>query len=240
MTIDNKWKSNNEMPIIQHLEELRQRIILSLLVFIIITSICFWEIKSIIYLLQQPAIGIKFLQLAPGEYLFSSIKVACYSGFLLSMPFTIFQTISFILPGLTYKEKSYFIPITICSIILFFLGLFFSYKILVPAAINFFINYGSDIIEPIWSLEEYFNFILLLLFSTGVSFQIPIIQILLGLSNIISSNTMIMYWQYIIFGATILGAIITPSTDPITQIFTSLAIILLYFCGCFILKLLKK
>jgi len=239
MTSNKKWNST-EMPIIEHLEELRMRFILSIIVFIVMIMISFLDIKQIIIILQKPAIGIKFLQLAPGEYLFSSIKVACYSGFLLSTPFTIYQILCFIIPGLTYKEKKYVLPIVISSIILFFSGILFSYKILVPAAINFFIRYGSDVIEPIWSLEEYFNFIILLLFSTGLSFQIPIIQILLGLFKIVSSQQMIIYWKYIIFTSTILGAIITPSTDPITQIFTSFAIIVLYFSGCIILKLLNK
>ena len=239
MTTQNEMNSN-DMPILQHLEELRKRAILSLLVFVIITCICFLKIKKIIYLLQKPAIGIKFLQLAPGEYLFSSIKIAIYTGFLLSIPFTIYQIMRFIMPGLTSKETQYIVPIILSSIILFSTGIFFSYQVLAPAAIHFFIQYGADMIEPIWSLEEYFNFILLLIFSTGISFQIPIIQILLGISKIISSDQMLIYWKYIIFIATILGAIITPSTDPITQIFTSTAIILLYFSGCFILKLLNK
>jgi sec-independent protein translocase protein TatC len=239
MNIKNQLDSN-KMPILEHLEELRQRAFFSLIVFIAITFICFIKIKKIIYLLQQPAIGIKFLQLAPGEYLFSSIKVAIYTGCLLSIPFTIYQIMRFIIPGLTSKEIKYLIPIIISSIILFGSGIFFSYTILAPAAIKFFIQYGADAIEPIWSLEEYFNFILLLILSTGLSFQIPIIQILLGIANIISSNQMLIYWKYIVFIATILGAIITPSTDPITQIFTSTAIILLYFFGCMILKLLDK
>lgn len=232
--------NTDKMPILQHLEELRKRIFFSLIVFILTTIICFIKIKNIIYILQKPAYGIKFLQLAPGEYLFSSIKVAIYTGFVLSIPFTIYQIIKFIIPGLTSKEIKYFIPIVTSSIILFGSGIFFSYTILAPAAIQFFIQYGADTIEPIWSLEEYFNFILLLIFSTGISFQIPILQILLGITNIVSSDQMLLYWKYVIFSGTILGAIITPSTDPITQIFTSTAIILLYFLGCIILKLLNK
>nr|YP_009296959.1 Sec-independent translocase component C [Ceramium japonicum]AOM66302.1 Sec-independent translocase component C [Ceramium japonicum] len=239
MNIKNQVNSE-KMPILQHLEELRKRALFSFIIFITITFICFIKIKQIIYILQEPAIGIKFLQLAPGEYLFSSIKVAIYTGSVLSIPFTIYQIMQFIIPGLTPREIKYIIPILISSIILFIFGIFFSYKILAPAAIQFFIQYGGDIIEPIWSLEEYFNFILLLIFSTGISFQIPIIQILLGIANIMSSTQMLTYWKYIIFIATILGAIITPSTDPITQIFTSTAIIMLYFLGCIILKFLNK
>nr|YP_009332699.1 sec-independent protein translocase-like protein [Membranoptera weeksiae]AHZ94713.1 sec-independent protein translocase-like protein [Membranoptera weeksiae] len=228
------------MSILEHLEELRKRFFIVLIIFCIITALCLINIKNISFILQEPALGIKFLQLAPGEYIFVSIKMSIYAGIVFSSPFAIYQIILFILPGLTNKEAKYLIPILITSICLFFLGIMFSYIILIPAALNFLINYGSDIVEPIWSFEEYFNFILLLSFSTGLAFQIPVIQLLLGFFNILSSNNMLQYWKYIIFISTIIGAVITPSTDPITQIFMSLAILALYFGGILILKTLKR
>nr|YP_009391251.1 Sec-independent protein translocase component TatC [Dipterocladia arabiensis]ARW59395.1 Sec-independent protein translocase component TatC [Dipterocladia arabiensis] len=237
------YVNNNQttyMSIIEHLEELRYRLFIVLIIFLTITITCIINIKNISFILEEPALGIKFLQLAPGEYMFVSIKIAIYLGFILSSPFAIYQIILFILPGLTNKEALYIIPTLITSIVLFFTGIIFSYKILIPAALNFLINYGSDIIEPIWSFEEYFNFILMLSFSTGIAFQIPIIQIFLGLFNIFSSNQMLIYWKYIVFISTIIGAILTPSTDPITQIFMSSAILMLYISGIVILKALKK
>nr|UAD84181.1 Sec-independent protein translocase component TatC [Gracilaria changii] len=238
--MNNKIKPDIEMSILEHLEELRQRIFIASCVFFMITSICFIYMKHIAYILQQPAIGVKFLQLAPGEYFFTSIKVALYTGFLLSSPFIIYQITLFILPGLTKKESKFIIPILFTSIILFFSGIIFAYKILAPAALQFLINYGNEIVEPIWSFEQYFNFILLLLFSTGIAFQIPIIQIILGILKIFSSTEMYAYWKYIILITTIIAAIITPSTDPITQIIMSLAILILYSSGIIILKILNK
>ena len=235
-TLDN----NAEMPLFDHLEELRQRILFALIFFLVITLICLIYIKNISLIVQQPANGIKFLQLAPGEYLFASIKIAIYTGLLISSPFTIYQLVIFILPGLTKKEISTIIPILFSSIALFFIGIFFSYKILAPAALQFLINYGADIVEPTWSFEQYFNFILLLFFSTGLAFQIPIIQIILGIFNIVSSKTMLTYWKYIIFITTILSAILTPSTDPLTQILMSLAIFSLYIAGIVFLKIINK
>nr|UAD88855.1 Sec-independent protein translocase component TatC [Gracilariopsis chorda] len=231
---------NKEMSIFEHLEELRQRIFSAFIIFIIISTICFIYMKHISYILQQPAVGIKFLQLAPGEYFFTSIKVAIYTGLLMSSPFTIYQITLFILPGLTRKESNFIIPILLSSIILFFTGILFAYTILVPAALNFLISYGNDIVEPIWSFEQYFNFILLLLFSTGVAFQIPIIQIIFGIFNIFSSKQMTAYWKYVTFISTIIAAVLTPSTDPITQIIMTLAILILYISGIFILKTLNK
>nr|YP_009244446.1 Sec-independent translocase component C [Agarophyton chilense]AMK96688.1 Sec-independent translocase component C [Agarophyton chilense]ASP44583.1 Sec-independent translocase component C [Agarophyton chilense]UAD84383.1 Sec-independent protein translocase component TatC [Agarophyton chilense] len=238
--MNKKINSSTDMSIFEHLEELRQRIFIAALIFTVITLICFTYMKHISYILQQPAIGIKFLQLAPGEYLFTSIKVALYSGFLLSSPFIIYQITLFILPGLTRKESNFIVPILFISIILFFSGIVFAYMILVPAALKFLINYGNEIVEPIWSFEQYFNFILLLLFSTGIAFQIPIIQVILGILKIFSSTEMYIYWKYIVLGATIIAAIITPSTDPITQIIMSIAILALYSSGIIVLKILNK
>nr|YP_009398695.1 Sec-independent protein translocase component TatC [Kuetzingia canaliculata]ARW67881.1 Sec-independent protein translocase component TatC [Kuetzingia canaliculata] len=235
-----KHTKKNYMSVIEHLTELREKILISCLVFLITTSICLIYSKQLTFIIQKPALGIKFLQLAPGEYLFISVKIAIYSGIVISSPFSLYQIMLFILPGLTKKEIKYIIPILVGSIILFFAGLSFSYYTLIPITLNFLIKYGSDIIEPIWSFEEYFNFITLILFSTGISFQIPVIQILLGITNIITWQMMLKYWRYIIFISTIIGAIITPSTDPITQIFMTTTIILLYFSGILTLKILKK
>ena len=101
-------------------------------------------------------------------------------------------------------------------------------------------NYGAEIVEPMWSFEQYFDFLLLLLFSTGLAFQIPVIQLICGILNIISSKEMYASWRYILLMSTIIGAILTPSTDPVTQLLLSLAILLMYFTSIFILLLLGK
>ena len=228
------------MSILEHIEELRTRTLKATIFFIISTFISFSYIKEISYLLQQPANGIRFLQLAPGEYFFSSIKISSYTGLIISSPFIIYQIVLFILPGLTSTETKFFLPILIASICLFFTGIYFSFKILIPASLHFFIKYGADIVEPLWSFEQYFDFILILLFSTGLAFQIPVIQIILGIIGAIPSAQMLKSWKYIFLIATVLSAILTPSTDPITQLLLSSAILFLYFSGILILKFLKK
>lgn len=232
--------NNNKMPILDHFIELRERILISLTVFIIALVICIAYSKQITLILQEPAIGIKFLQLAPGEYLFVSIKIATYSAFIISSPFVLYQILLFILPGLTSAESKYLILLFTGSTLLFLSGIIFSYFVLVPITLQFLINYGSDIVEPVWSLEEYFNFIILILFSVGLSFQIPILQIILGITNIVKKEDMLKSWKYVAFIATIIGAIITPSTDPITQSLMTITIILLYFSGIFTLKIIQK
>jgi len=168
-----------ELPFSEHLEELRQRIFLVFGAILLLTCFSFIEVKSLVKILELPINNVKFFQVAPGEYFISTIKISFYTGFLFSSPFIISQLILFLLPGLTKKETKIILPLLISSLILFGFGLAFSYYTLIPAALNFFLNYSEEVLEPFWSFDQYFEFILVLFYSTGLAFQIPILQILL-------------------------------------------------------------
>lgn len=229
-----------ELPFEEHIEELRQRTFLLLVIIILLTSVVFIEVKTLVKILELPINNVKFFQTAPGEYFISTIKISFYTGLLFSSPFIISQLILYLLPGLTKKEAKIILPLLVSSLLLFGLGLAFSYYTLIPAALNFFLNYSEEVLEPFWSFDQYFEFILVLFYSTGLAFQIPIIQIVIGLLDIVSPTQMLSAWKYIILISTILGAILTPSTDPFTQLLLSIAILLLYFTGLSILFLLKN
>ncbi|MBD1868567.1 twin-arginine translocase subunit TatC [Oculatella sp. FACHB-28] len=220
-----------EMSLFDHLEELRQRIFYALVAVVLGVIGCFTVVNKIVQLLEVPAQGAKFLQLSPGEYFFVSIKVAGYSGLLVASPFVLYQIVQFVLPGLTRRERRFIGPIVFGSTILFVAGLAFAYLALIPAALNFFINYGEGVVEQLWSIDRYFEFVLLLLFSTGLAFQIPVIQLLLGLVGVVSSKQMLSGWRYVLLGAVVLGAVLTPSTDPVTQSLLAGAVLGLYFGG---------
>ena len=229
-----------ELPFSEHIEEFRQRLFLLFWIILFITVVSFLEVKTIVKILEYPISNVKFFQISPGEYFISTVKISFYTGLLFTSPFIISQLILFLLPGLTKKETKIILPLFVSSLVLFGLGITFSYYTLIPAALNFFLNYSEEVIEPFWSFDQYFEFILVLFYSTGLAFQIPIIQILIGLLNIVSPKQMLGAWRYIILVSTILGAILTPSTDPLTQLLLSLAILLLYFSGLGILFLLKN
>jgi len=229
-----------EMSLFDHLEELRTRIFYGLIAVGLGIVLCFWQVNRIVGLLEVPAQGAKFLQLSPGEYFFVSLKVAGYSGLLLASPFILYQVVMFVLPGLTRRERRLVGPIVLGSSVLFFAGLFFAYIALIPAALNFFINYGADVVEQLWSIDRYFEFVLLLLFSTGLAFQIPVVQLLLGLLGLVNSRQMLSSWRYVLLGAAVLGAVLTPSTDPVTQSLLGGAVLFLYFGGIFLVKAIGR
>jgi sec-independent protein translocase protein TatC len=229
-----------ELPFSEHVEELRQRIFHIFCAVLALTCVAFFEVKFLVKILELPVNNVKFLQLSPGEYFVSTVKISFYTGLLFGSPFAIGQLILFLLPGLTKKETRIILPLLLGSLCLFGSGLLFSYYVLIPAALNFFLNYSNEVIEPLWSFDQYFEFILVLFYSTGLAFQIPIIQILVGLLNLVSAKQMLASWRYIILISTIIGAVLTPSTDPLTQLLLSAAILLLYFSGAGVLFLLKK
>ena len=140
----------------------------------------------------------------------------------------------------TKKERDIVLPVSLGSGVLFFTGLAFSYFFLVPAALRFFISYGAEVVEPFWSFDQYFDFIAVLLFATGLAFQVPAIQVVLGLLGIVTGQQMLAAWKYVIVICTVVAAVITPSTDPITQIILSGALLSLYLGGSGFVILLKK
>ncbi|MGY2709395.1 twin-arginine translocase subunit TatC [Thermostichus sp. MS-CIW-28] len=229
-----------EMTLMEHLEELRSRLLASVIAVAICIIACFAVVNRIVALLEVPAQGVTFLQLAPGEYFFVSVKVAAYSGLLLATPFLLYQIARFVLPGLSVKERKLLGPVVLGSSLLFVAGLVFAYYLLIPAALNFFIRYGEGVVDQAWSIDRYFEFVLLLLFSTGLAFQVPILQALLGALGLVTAEQMFKGWRYVVLGAVVAGAILTPSTDPLTQSLLAGAVTFLYLFGILLVKLLGK
>jgi sec-independent protein translocase protein TatC len=229
-----------EMSFFAHLEELRQRIFYAVIAVAIGAVGCFVFAKQIVQILEIPAAGIKFLQLAPGEYFFVSVKVAGYCGLLVASPVVLYQIIQFVVPGLTRRERQLVLPVVAGSSVLFVGGIAFAFYVLIPAALNFLIGYGESVVEQAWSIDKYFEFVLVLLFATGLLFELPVVQVILSLLGILSSKMMLAGWQSVVVGSMVVGAIVTPSTDPLTQSLLAGAVLALYFGGVGVVKLLGK
>lgn len=231
---------DKEMSIFDHLEELRQRIFVSVLAVGVAILACFAFSKDLIYFLEAPVTpqGVRFLQLSPGEFFFTTLKVSGYSGLLLGSPVIIYEIIAFVVPGLTKREKRFLGPIVLGSSVLFYAGLAFSYEVLTPAALNFFVSYAEGVVESLWSIDQYFEFVLVLMFSTGLAFQVPVIQLLLGQTGLVTGDQMLSVWRYVVVGAVVAAAVLTPSTDPLTQVLLAGPLIGLYLGGAFLVKLI--
>lgn len=222
-----------------HFFELRSRGCHILFSFIFLSIIIFFNIKFIVELLEIPTTGIKLFQLSPDEYFIETIKISLYIGLILLAPMFMVAIKLFIDPGLVRDEKKILLPLLIMAIVLVWISIIFSYTVLIPAAIKFFIIYSENVIAPLWSFVDYFDFILSIFLITVIVFQIPTIQLILGIFNIISGTVMLSIGKYVVLLAFIISAILTPSTDPFTQFLLSFAILVLYFLGSSILILAK-
>ncbi|CAN1796412.1 Sec-independent protein translocase protein TATC, chloroplastic [Linum perenne] len=230
---------DTEMSLFDHLEELRQRLFVSVLAVGGAIAGCFAFSKDLVIILEAPVKtqGVRFLQLAPGEFFFTTLKVSGYCGLLLGSPVILYEIIAFVLPGLTKAERRFLGPIVLGSSVLFYAGIVFSYLVLTPAALNFFVSYAEGAVESLWSIDQYFEFVLILMFSTGLSFQVPVIQILLGQVGLVSGDRMLSVWRYVVVGAVVAAAVLTPSTDPLTQMLLAGPLLGLYLGGAWVVKL---
>ena len=231
-----------EMSIWEHLEELRDRALVSSGAVAACILLCFCFAKDLVIFLEKPVsnMGVRFLQLGPGEYFFTTVKVAGYTGILLAAPVVLYEIIAYVLPGLTKKERKILGPIVLGSSVLFYIGIYFAYLILTPAALKFFVGYADGAVESLWSIDQYFEFVLVLLFSTGLSFQVPVIQLLLGQTGIVSSKQMLSAWKFVIVGSVIAAAVLTPSTDPFTQMLLAIPLMSLYFGGAALVGVVER
>lgn len=230
------------MSIWEHLEELRDRALISAGACTAMILLCFCFAKDLVIFLEAPVAqeGVRFLQLGPGEYFFTTVKVAGYCGLLLGAPVVLYEAIAYVLPGLTKDERKFLGPIVLGSSVLFYTGIYFAYSVLTPAALKFFIGYSSDAVESLWSIDQYFEFVLVLLFSTGLSFQVPVIQLLLGQTGIVTSAQMLSIWRYVVVGSVVAAAVLTPSTDPFTQMLLAVPLMSLYLGGAAAVGLVEK
>ncbi len=241
----NSEKSDNSdesqvMPLILHLTELRKKALISLLFLCITTLIGFALSKEIIRLLINIAPkDTTFLQIKPGEFFFVSMKAALCFGLALASPVIIWQLASFILPGLTEKEKKITIPILLSSPAFFLIGIVFAYFFVAPSMINFLFGFGKEVISSSISIESFISFALMIMAVCGIVFLLPVVIFALASAKIVDYKMLISQWRYAILSSLLLGAILTPTPDPFNMAIISGVLIVLYFLSIGILKILQ-
>jgi len=236
---------DSPVNILDHFKEIKKRLIryfIFLSVFII-TSLIFF--KQIINVFIDPANKIFLNSGVEGSIVFGRVteawgaaaRTSIILGFSISIPFLLYEIIMFLRPGLIGKEKIYvYLLIPLCFIF-FIIGALFSYYFVIPSALNFLINFGDDIAQPMINIGPLTSLMFSLMFWMGIIFQIPLVMFLLGSLGIITYKGLSKYRRWIILISFILGALITPTVDPITQITVALPIILLFEVGLLLIRI---
>jgi sec-independent protein translocase protein TatC len=229
----------NSMPLVEHLEELRKRILYMLFSFFFASLLSYPLTPFVLKKIKSDLLKeIPFIVLSPQEAILVYLKLSFLLGFILSFPVLIFQSWKFIAPGLLKKEKRLFLWILLSTLFLFLLGAAFAYFLLLPITLNFLIKTSYMVAQPMLSLNQTFTFIILIFLTFGVIFQLPLVVGILTKLKLIDHKLLSSKRRYIILLTFIIAAIIT---DPsmITQILVAIPIVILYEIGLFVSKFLS-
>lgn len=228
--------SNLILESTEHLLEIRERFFQFLFLSTFNLFCFFFSLDILCNFIIRIVPEIQFFQLSPQEYFLTSFFVGINFSIVSIFPNLFKFFVFFFSPSLVLKEKKNFFPIISISIILSLLAIFFSYNILVPITLGFFLQYNSKNIEPFWSFNDFSTFFFKLLYINILLFQIPLVQIFLCNINIVSKEDMIKNWKIIVCLSFLIGGVLTPSTDPLTQFLLSFVICILYGIGIFFVK----
>ncbi len=220
------------MPLTEHLRELRHRLIVSIVAFLIGTGVSFYFAKYVFEFLKNPVIksypDVELITLSPTEPLFILIKISIAVGFILAMPVILYQMWRFIEPALYSHEKRMFIPLVLSSIVLFLLGSFFAYFVVLPLALKFLLGLGFTqlMATPYLSVDMYVSFVLKMVIAFGVAFQMPIVLYILQKAGVITPQQLAKFRKYFIVVAFLIAAVIAP--DVSTQVLMAIPLLALY------------
>ena len=220
-----------EMGFLEHLEELRWRIVRSLLAIIIGSAVSFGYIDQILNILLYPTsktnnpINIQVLSVQ-GMFLIKWF-ISFISGFIIALPILIYQFWQFVAPGLKVNEKKFAIPFVFFAFTSFILGVLFGYFVLIPFSLEFFSGIGAPHVENNFSIQLYFSFLTWLLLGAGVIFQLPVVSLVLSAIGILTPAFMRHYRKHSIVVIMILSSFITPP-DPVSMLIMSFPLVLLY------------
>ena len=223
--------ADREMTILEHLQELRTRLIITGIAVVIGMAVAAAVLTWPIIRLLSESSGLTLVALRPTETFVTYFKVALVTGAALAMPIIVWQALLFVLPALHPHERRWvFIAVPFITLA-FVAGLAFGLYVVVPSAIRFLAGFGGNLITQTWSIEEYLTFITTLLFWIGLSFETPIAIFFLAKLGVVNPQSLGRFRRYAVVGAFVIAAVITPTPDPFNQVLVAVPMYLLYELG---------
>jgi sec-independent protein translocase protein TatC len=231
------------LTILEHLQELRRRLIIAsaaLLVGVIATAVF---TQQFLHWLTVPAKDqvqdLTIIYTEPLEYWATYFRVALVAGVAVAMPVIVYEILAFVGPGLTRQERRWVYPVVLGASLSFVAGAAFAYYVELPPALRFLLGFSGDVAEPNIKIGSYVDFVTRLMMVTGLVFEMPLLVMGLAKLGIVNSRRLLGWWRYALVLAFVVAAIVTPSIDPVTQSLVAAPIIVLYFAGIILAKLVE-
>jgi sec-independent protein translocase protein TatC len=225
-----------QMTLVEHLDELRSRLIKSVGALALMTAVAFVFTPTLFQLLLVPAPpvikreGLIFIE--PTEAFLTYFQVSLMSGIGLASPVIFYQILAFVLPALTRREKRLLFAFMPLVIVFFCVGVLFGYFVTLPFALNYLIDFNiGGVVRPMIRVGDYLGFVTTILFWMGVSFETPIVIFFLAKTRIVNVRRLSSYRKYAILVAFVLAAVITPTPDPLNQSLVAIPLWILYEIG---------
>jgi sec-independent protein translocase protein TatC len=220
------------MTFLEHLDDLRKRIVYSLIALLVAVIPAYMFSKDIFKILARPVTqflpeGTKLAVTTLPAAFMVYIKVSFLAAIFFTSPFIFYQLWKFVAPGLYQKEKKYVIPFVFLTTFFFILGALFGYFVLFPYACRFFLNIGSDF-QPVITVDKYFGLTLHLLLGIALVFELPTLVFFLSRMGLVTAGWMIKNFKYAVLAIFVIAAIITPTPDPINQSILAFPMLALY------------
>ena len=231
-------KNPKEMPFLAHLEELRWRIIKSLISILVFSVMAYVFSDKILDFLTKSVDNIYFT--APTEAFAVRIKISLIAGLILSFPVVFYQLWQFVVPGLMDKEVKMVIPAVIFATFFFIGGAVFCFYLVLPVGIKFLLSFETDKLKPWLSVKDYISFVSWMILAFGMVFQLPIVSYFLGKVGIITHKTLSKGRKYAIVIILILAAALTPSPDVFSQLMLAVPLYFLYEVSIILVKVTNK
>lgn len=222
------------MTLTGHLDELRSRLIHSLIAVVVCAIISYFFIEDITRVLTAPAGQLYFMK--PADAFFIYIKLLVAGGVVMSSPFLFYEFWAFLVPAFSPHGKKVLTLLTISSLSLFAFGGSLAFFFVVPKGLRFFLSFGESMATPMISMSSYLNFVIMLVLPFGLVFNLPLILIFLAKMGIVNSEQMGRQRKYVIFGSFVASAVLTATTDVFTQCLLALPMIILYEISRLIIK----
>jgi sec-independent protein translocase protein TatC len=226
--------SDDKLPFTDHLDELRHRLIISLVGVGLGFAISYGFSQQLLLILQRP-MPTRLVFIAPTEAFFVNLKVAFFAGLFLSVPLLLFQVWKFVAPGLYEHERRYSYPFLIISTILFLIGAIFAYGVILPIALRFLIAQGGDLWQPTITLSNYLSFCMRLILAAGLVFEFPVLMYFLAKIGVVTPEFLVKNRKYALLAAFVISAILTPP-DVFSQVLLAVPLFLLFEVSIFVAK----
>lgn len=226
-----------KMTILEHLRELRSRLIKAFVALVVGTLVSFSFTKPLLQFLARPVGAEKLVLLSPTEGVVIYFKVALVCGLALAMPVIVYQLVAFVIPGLYPHERRYLYFVLPTATLSFIIGVLFTYFVLLRAAIPFLQGFLSDIFRPNWTLERYISLVTGLMLWVGLAFETPLFMAFLARLGVVSPKRLASFRRYAIVIISLLAAMITPTVDPFNMAIVMGPLIILYELGVLLARL---